>query len=273
MPQKTIKKSKEKIKYENNPFFVASNGITLLFELGRGVGILLLVLSLISFFSGGGPEDSQKMGDAFVQTVNGWTVNEWLVAAAAGLIIGLALSLIASLFGGVSSYASYQLSRGNKISIGESFREAFDHLWSFLWLQVIIFVKTLLWTLLFIVPGIIMTFRYSLANTAFFDDRKNLRGNAAVKESLRLTKGAWLTTFSSNMLFNLLTFGSLSSVITTGVNAVLYRQFDNLGSKKKPEAHWLSWVTLALPAVIMFFVLVFLVGVVTGAVTGFSFSE
>lgn len=264
------KQSKVTPTYENNPFFVAGNGITLVFDFARNLGILLLVLSLISFFGNSGPEDFNKFSDDVNRTVGAWSASDWGIAVGSGLILGLAFAMVSALFGGVSSYTSLQLAKGKKVSISEAFRVSFDNLWSFLWLQVIIFVKTLLWTLLFIIPGIIMTFRYSLASTAFFDERKKLRGNAAVKESLKLTKGAWLTTFSSNMLFNMLTLGALSPLISTGVNAVLYRQFDALGTKKKPEAHWLSWVTLVLPVVLFILFVVFLITMIVGIIIGGS---
>lgn len=262
------KNSKVTSTYENNPFFVAGNGITLIFDLARNLGILLLIISVLGFFSNSGPEDYNNFSYSVNHTLQSWTPNDWLIALGTGMILGLAVAMISALFGGVSSYASLQLAKGKKVTISEAFRVAFDNLWPFLWLQVIILVKTVLWTLLFIVPGIIMTFRYSLANTAFFDERKKLRGNAAVKESLKLTKGAWLTTFSSNVLFNVLTLGVLSPLVTTAVNAMLYRQFDAVGTKKKPDAHWLSWVTLALPFVILFFAFVFAVTFVAGIVIG-----
>lgn len=262
------KNSKVTSTYENNPFFVAGDGITLIFDLARNLGILLLIVSVLGFFGNSEPEDYNNFSDSINRTLQSWTVNDWLIALGTGLILGLAVAMVSALFGGVSSYASLQLAKGRKVSITEAFRVSFDNLWPFLWLQVIILVKTVLWTLLFIVPGIVMTFRYSLASTAFFDERKKLRGNAAVKESLKLTKGAWITTFSSNVLFNVLTLGIFSPLVTTAVNAVLYRQFDAIGTKKKPDAHWLSWVTLALPFVALFLAFVFFVTLLVGFILG-----
>lgn len=275
MVKKSVKKSAPKVTYENNPFFIASNGITLLFNLARGMAILLLVLALLNFFTRGSDEgaDATKMWNELSHTVSTWGLNDWLLALGSGAIIGLAVIMVSTLITGAASYTSYKLSRNEKVKIGEAFREAFDNLWSFIWLQIIVLVKILLWSLLFIIPGIVMAFRYSLANTAFFDERKELRGNAAVKESLRLTKGAWITTFSSNMLFNMLSFGALSSVISTSVNAVLYRQFGDLGDEKKPDAHWLSWVTLALPFILAIFLFMFLLALVTGIAIGYKVSE
>lgn len=237
--------------YENNPFFIATKGLNLLFDLARGVAIFLIIVAVLGFF-GGFPSSTPTNDDEWnglSSTVTAWTPSEWTFAIGGTIIVILAVLLIAALFGGVSAYTSAQIAKGKKVGFGEAFRVAFEHLWSFLWLQIIIFVKLFLWTLLLIIPGIIMAVRYSLASVAFYDDDKNLRGNAAIKESLRLTRGAWFTTFAGNTLFNLITFGIISSLVTTGSNAILYRQFDKLGDKK-PAAHWLSFVTLALPFVL-----------------------
>jgi hypothetical protein len=237
---------------------------------------MFFVFSLLNIFGGGkeNPTDNpQQMWNDVANTVAPWSTNDWVLAVGSGAIIGLALIMISALFGGVGSYTSYKLSQGESVKLSEAFRVAFDNLWSYIWLQIIVFVKIVLWSLLFIIPGVIMSIRYSLANVAFFDERKHFRGNAAVKESLRLTQGAWITTFSANMLFNFLTLGYLSSIISTGVNAVLYRQFGDLGDKQKPAAHWLSWVTFALPFVLAVFLFIFLVVFLMGVATGFKFSE
>ena len=244
--------------YENNPFFIATKGISLLFNTAQGVAIILVVVSVLSAFSGNWSDTNTEPADApnaIMQSLASWSANEWFIAIFSTVIIVLALMLLGALFGGVSAYTSAQLARGKSVSVGEAFRQAFDKLWSFLWLQIIVLVKVLLWSLLLIVPGIIMSVRYSLAGTAFFD--KELRGNAAIKESLRLTKGAWLTTFAGGMLLNYLTFGLISLVVSTGANAVLYRQFDKLDDKK-PEAHWLSWLTLVIPFILIALLILFL---------------
>lgn len=270
MVQKKSSKKKSLIKYENNPFFIAGNGITRLFDYARGVAILLLVLAVLSFLFGRTPNSGNEPQTykEFTSTFAAWNMNEWVLAVGAGVIIGIAVLMISALFSGIASYTAYRLSKGDGVSVNEAFRAAFDNLWGYIWLQIVIFVKILLWSLLFVLPGIYFAFRYTLAGVAFFDETKNLRGNAAIKESLRMTKGAWLTTFASNTLFNILTFGILSSIITTGVNTVLYSQFDAQGDKPKPAPHWLSWVTLALPLVLFFFAVSLMLATLMGIAIG-----
>ena len=247
--------------YENNPFFIASNGFTLLFNMARGVGVFLLFLSLFAFiFSYGINNDDLTSAQ---REVTVWHTSDWAIAIGTAAILGLAFVMIASLFNGIAAYTAVQLSKGKRVSFNEAFNAVFERLWSYIWLKVIISIKLLLWYLLLIVPGIIMSVRYSLADLAFFDERKNLRGNAAIKESLRLTKGAWLTTFAASTLFNLLTFGSITYVVTTAANAMLYKQFDTLGDKK-PDAHWLSWFTVLFPIVFVTAIFMAIVLIVVG---------
>lgn len=239
-------KKSSAIPYENNPFTIAVSGMTLLFNLARGVAIFLLILSIFSYYSGGwGPDKpADQVQQDIINAVSGWSVVDWSLAVGSVLIIGLAIMMIAALIGGVSAYTSARIARGKQVKLTEAFRVSFENLWSFLWLNILIFIKIFLWSLLFIIPGIIMAIRYTLAGTAFFDDTKHLRGNAAIKESLRLTKGAWITTFSANLLFNFITLSIISDIVTTSVNAQLYKQFD--GNDKKPSSHWLSRVTFGL---------------------------
>lgn len=234
-------------KYENNPFFIATSGITLFANMANGVFVVLLALSVFGLFTRSSvPEPTKESVNDTVAMISTWSLNDWMLALGAGFIIGLAVAMVLALLGGVSSYTSAQLARGKKAPLHTAFSQAFEHLWSYLWLQLLILIKVLLWSLLFVIPGIIMAIRYSLAGVAFYDEQKNLRGNAAIKESLRLTRGGWITTYAGTALFSFLTLGAINSIVATGANAVLYRQFEQVGNKK-PEAHWLSWLTLILP--------------------------
>ena len=85
-----------------------------------------------------------------------------------------------------------------------------------------------------------MSIRYSLAGVAFFE--RGLKGDAAVQASSRMVKGAWITTFAANALFNLITFGALQTVLQPGTNALLYRYLHATG-EQKPPTHLLSWIT------------------------------
>ena len=240
MPEK---KTTKDTPYENNPFMVALQGINQLFDKARGIAILLLILSVVSVILNGFDE-SGKDGNKDMQLPN-WPLEQWLLAAAIVAIVFLAALFIGSMVSGISAYTSLQIANGKKATLKEAFNAVLERFFSYIWLQILTTVKILLWTLLLVIPGIIMAYRYSLANIAFFD--KGLRGNAAIKDSIKLTKGAWLTTFASQTLFDLITLGVISEVVNAGSRAILYRQFTAVKDGAKPDAHILSWLTVLLP--------------------------
>src|SRR3989344_1332873 len=283
-------KKSTKIAYENNPFTIATNGISALFNLAKGVAIFLIVISILGAFSGtssqsntavapssdssqtNSKEELQKATDKVISDINAElakiSTEEWILFGAMAFVIVLAAILFGSLLQGVGAYTAARVSRGHKVSLKEAFRETLNRIWPFVWLNIIIGVKTLLWTLLFIIPGFVMSVRYSLAKVAFFDEKKPLRGNAAVKESLALTKGAWLTTFASQVLFSIITLGMLSRLVETAAQSVLYRQLSELthNNELKPAAHPLSWFTLFLPFLLFVLLIGFVVIVALAAI-------
>lgn len=249
-------------KVETNPFFIAVNGITKFVNLANSLFVLFLVFSIFQLITEGSvPPFDRETPREIVSTVTYWQIEDWILAGAAALIIGLAAAMLSALFGGVSAVVSARIAQNRKITVTEAFSISFEHLWSFLWLKIIVAVKIFLWSLLFIIPGAIMSIRYSLAGVAFYDDKKNLRGNAAIKESLALTKGRVLTTFSAYLIFNLITLSALVSLVSTGVSGELYRDFSaNRG--KKLNTHWLSSVGLVIVGILFGFIAL---GLIAGA--------
>lgn len=247
---------KSLVSYENNPFFVATNGLDLLFKKAQSMGILIAIFvgvttlaSLPSMFTPPLAEQStpQESNTQSQQSFPDIPAEVWLIGAIillGVLLVALAVSIALK---GILDYTSAKLARGETTTINEAFRTVFSNFWGYAWVQVIAAVKTLLWTLLFIIPGIIMSVRYSLAGVAYFD--KQLKGNESIKHSLSLTKNAWLTTFASQNLLNILTLGFIQPLLVPGTNAVLYRQLEDAGTEK-PKAHVVSWLTLIIPFVL-----------------------
>lgn len=263
--------------YQNNPFFVATDGLDRLFKRAMPIGVVLAVLSLAMLLTSlpgsfsppqsSAPAMNETTMNQRNQTTNNTaeassnssaqpapSIDEFnqippmviVTVAAIVLAVLLVLGLVGLIIKGISDYTAAHISRGEDVGLGQAFRGVFGSFWGYLWLQVIISVKLFLWTLLFIIPGLIMAVRYSLAGVSFFDEKG--RGNAAIKDSLALTKGAWLTTFSSHTLFNLITLGTIPMLLEPGTNSVLYGQYRQLtdGGETKPSPHPLAWVTLVL---------------------------
>lgn len=275
--------------YENNPFMVALDGIKIFFDKAQGVAIAMLVLAGLSFVAGvistiidafaedepsvstqrvvpttGNTASPESVSQAIQNTINQVSPEQW-AAMSIALIFIFAIVAVSFVFSAylksVVDYTSARIARGHKVDLGEALKGGAQRFGGYLWLQVLIAVKTLLWSLLFIVPGIIMMYRYSLAGISYYD--KKVSATNAIKDSLTLTKGAWLTTYASTVLFNLVTLGIAQFFVESSARVRLYQQLDHVTKKGelKPSAHILSWLTLILPvvAVVLFVLMMFFV--------------
>jgi uncharacterized membrane protein len=258
--------------YINNPFLIATEGITLLFTKAKNVAILFLILSVIfinrsTISAPAAPAQTPAASTPAPAAVN-LPPAAIVAIIIAGLIVLVAAFLVAVIVNGMSSYTAAELSKGRNVTISSAFRAVLSEFGSFIALQLLIGVKVFLWSLLLIIPGIIMAVRYSLASVAFFDSDKKLRGNAAIKDSLALTKDAWITTFSAHTLFNVITGGAVQLLVGTGAQAILYRQYEAVrdSNETKPHPHPLAWATFA--AILLIILLaVIAAGVFIGWVT------
>lgn len=255
--------SKTQQSFENNPFYVATNGLDLLFKKALSLGILFAIFSALSLFSGvpssfipksddpSTPITTNKSPDTeaadFMNAIANVSLETWLFIIVVVLVVVAFVTIVSVALRGMSDVASAHIARGESIGITDALKEVFKNFWGYLWVIIVTNVKIFLWTLLLVIPGIIMAVRYSLSGVVYFD--KKLKGNESVKESARLTKGAWLTTFASQNLLNIITLGFITQLLAPGTNAVLYRQYA-ASPKSKPKAHMLSWVTLIVPIVI-----------------------
>lgn len=238
--------------YENNPFMIGIEGLKLIFGQAKSVGIYSIVLTattfllavvaylvmlIVNFGTGGTTVESSTV----------LTADEALRVLGIvilGCFVYLSLSLL--VFGPLE-YTAAKTAQGTSVTLGESFKAVLAVFPSYVWMYVIFSVKVLLWSLLLIVPGIIMFNRYILAGTVFFAEDK--RGNAAIKRSAELTKGGWFTTYGGAWIWNIISQGVAALVFWPGSMAILYRQFVALEKtgEPKPPAHILSWLTLFVP--------------------------
>lgn len=151
--------------------------------------------------------------------------NYW-PCVAAGLLIGLILAALNSFSGGIAGlilgpafiigYNMFSLSvyRGNPKDAGTIFSEVFENfghkLGGYLWMELFVF----LWSLLFIIPGIIKSLSYAM--TPFLlDDCREIRAQDALKVSMRMMKGhkwelfVFYLSFLGWHILSLLTLGIL----------------------------------------------------------------
>lgn len=228
----------------NNPFMIAVQGINLLFLNAQGVAILLVVLSLV----GHAPNLNNSSSPVPQNIPHIAPIHDIVpyipVIIGTGVVALLVWLAIAAFLSGISGYSTAQVARGKTVTLSEAAKVSLRELPGLAWLQFLMAIKLLGWTLLFIVPGVIMSVRYSLAATAYFDQK--LKGDAAIQYSIDLTRGSWITTFASMVLFNAITFNVIAPLINTAVAAVLYRQYSDTPNDQRPKPHGLSVATFVV---------------------------
>ena len=117
------------------------------------------------------------------------------------------------------AYFSLRIYRGETGDIGEMFRVGFSNYWrnigGILWMELFIF----LWSLLFIIPGIVKALAYSMTPYILAED-ENLPATEAVKVSMRMTQGykgeifVMALSFIGWIILTGLTFGLLGLLYT-----------------------------------------------------------
>ena len=111
-----------------------------------------------------------------------------LCSVLSGISLGVAaFILVPSLEIGLNFF-SVAMYRGEPSSIEDIFREGFDNfgrkLGGYLWMELFIY----LWSLLFVIPGIIKAISYALT-PYILADCKNVRATDALKLSMRMMEG------------------------------------------------------------------------------------
>ena len=258
--------------YENNPFFVGLNGFKKMFAYAKSLAIIFLVMSIAGFIGNLAqekPGQDEASETAATPVIDSITIEQILFIAGIASVFILGIVLISVFINGLSSYASYAVATQRKITFQEAVKAVAKRYPAYLLMQLIIFVKVLLWTLLFIVPGIIMSIRYSLAGTSFF--AKDLSANESIKHSLTLAKGGWMTTFASYVTINLPTFGIIAGVTQPGAQGILYRQFNSHqeSNTPKPGAHILSVVVTVITGLLIALVIMAMIAFLALAFTGY----
>lgn len=258
--------------HKNNPFTIAIDGIGALFTYAKSIAIVIVVLSVLGWLGNAASsaadvlynndystsqEDTMPFEFPAADTdYNPETIGTVLAVLGVVFLVVLFFILIASfVIYGVTDVAAAAASQHKKVTFGQACSQLFKRFPGYIGLRLLVFVKVFLWSLLFIVPGIIMSVRYSLAGTAYF--AKGMKASEAINYSTKITKDNWMTTFASFGWFNLVTLGAVQMLVQTGAQALLFRQFDEIeqsSGRQKLATHALSIVFTVL-----YFVLIALI--------------
>jgi hypothetical protein len=274
---------KDTVHYENNPILIGLDGLKLFFSLGRQIAIYSVVATaiglmvIVGMFAASIAE-ANTMTEAEFQSMERRDAAAWkqflqpdspddvIVPIAREVGMQFVVLVFSLLLFGVFDYAAARTALNKKAELAEGFKVVIKEFPGYLWLYVLFTIKVLLWSLLLIIPGIIMFYRYILSGTVFFAEGK--RGNAAIKRSAELTKGKWLTTYAGTSVWPIISQGLAYYIFMPGSLAVLYRQFTSLEKAQAPapKAHIISWLTLLVP-IALFVLLILLIALLAALLT------
>ena len=174
------------------------------------IGILFLIFLIIAIIG---------VGSSFVPIV-GWFATIIIMPA-----FNISLCMI-----------FLNLAKKEDISVGDVFK-GFNITGKAVWLSIITWFYTFLWSLLFIIPGIIKTFSYSMA-PFILADNPNLTSSEALSESIRIMDGHKFDLFVLQLSFFLwyilgtITFGIAYVYVVPYFEATMTNFYNEIKDKK-----------------------------------------
>lgn len=242
--------------YITNPFTLAKEGIKELYANANGIfwatfalGIFSMYDTIRSYAATFLPADKEtKEQEAEVaRQMENFTLEHWIAFGLFILLLVSTLFALAVIMWGMGGYTSSKLAKNEKPTLGEAFSASLSSFWRLVSIALIMGLRIIGWSLLLIIPGLVMAYRYALSPTVAFAE-PDLKPGKVVTKSAKLTKGAWLDTFASLTLIPMLTLQLLGPATEVGAQARLYRQLTNLkkSGEQKPDTSFLSHFTLAI---------------------------
>lgn len=159
--------------------------------------------------------------------------------SAAGQLIRLAIQVMTTMLGIGMTSVCLNVSRFRKVDFGSLF-DPFAMFFKLLWLNILIGIYTMLWTLLFIIPGLIASFRYSMAVYIMLDNPE-YSASECIRRSKEMMDGKKLDLFVLELSFigwQLLTVIPFVDIYVIPYVQTTYANFYNALSGYVPEADY-----------------------------------
>ncbi len=118
------------------------------------------------------------------------------------------------------------------ISIRQAWAQAWPYFGRYIWVSILTGILLLLWSLLFLIPAIIMAGYYSMAVWLVLEGQ--YRGYGAIKQSKALVKGYWWSIFKRQllMLFFVVVISALIAYVCASIYGPAFLESTAAGSGK-----------------------------------------
>lgn len=265
--------------YNSNPFTLGFDALGRFFNTNTPWAIVLIVLSFVGLIGQFGnsvmQSANQQKATTFSQSpaLSSSSSSDATTIIALVVFIGVFVLLLSVIIGviaifvkGMLSHVALESEKGNSVSFSEAFQAVTKRFWRLLGAELLAYVKIFGWFLLFIVPGIVAAYRYTLLSYVIMDEPEDAKGVTAAHTRVKV-----LVQHRLLEVFGISTVGAIIPVIgqliSLSGNAALYRQMqiytDN--NLEKPKKHWLNYLGLILVG--FFVLLIVLLGLVLIAVS------
>lgn len=169
-------------------------------------------------------------------------------------VIFLGLFLVGTYIIATIDYAAVQAAKGHATTVRSAITGVAPLFGGYLWVTLLTVFATFAWSLLFIIPGVYKSVRYSLAGIAYLDDPKKYRGSNALERSIDLTDQKFITTYGTILASSVVAALNFSQLAFASNRTSLYFAFADFAEKKQaaPQPHLISKIALYLSIVLLF---------------------
>lgn len=233
----TVSSNKKTSNYDSNPVTNAISGLVIVL---KNNPVTILLLPILYYFT-----LSMVAGSLLILVFIGAITKSPIIIALLVLISIAIIGLVIALFAGSFFITAVKSAKSEKIEVGDVLRIGFKRLLPYWGLTILYGLAIFFGFLLFIIPGIIIAARGSLASIAFFEE--NLGAVDSLKRSFALTKGHTIEMLGSASTSAILTGGGMGLLIgATSVGPYIARYKDltalQASGDEKPKIHWMNYL-------------------------------
>lgn len=253
---------KSAVQYNSNPFTLAFDALGRFFSHNAAWAAVIIVIGFLGFMvqivtnavAPSGGTSTRSTTPAATEGVGSFEPAQIVIFAAIILIVTLVIIVAATAIGtfinGMFAYVALKSEEGKSVSLSEAFRETSSRFYRLFFASLLAALKITGWMLLFIVPGIIAAYRYTLLPYLIMDESTDEKGvrDAHTKTKL-LVKGRLFEIFGIAFVTGIIPF--VGELLGISGYAASYRQLSATKEdpSQRPSVHWLNYVGLALIAV------------------------
>lgn len=246
-------------KYNSNPFTLAFDAMSRMFNSNSGWAIAIIVLgflgavwqgisNLLSLIPGDTSTTSSSTTSSTALSSGEAVAVIILVAVIAVIVIGVIIvaAALQTYIMGMFAYVALQSEQGKSVTFSEAFHATTKRFWRMFWAQLLADLKIFGWTLLLIVPGIIAALRYALLSFVIMDDH-NTKGVKAAHDRVKaVTKGRLIEVMGLCVAAGIIPI--VTGVLQYAGGAAQYRQLAHTYDEKieRPKVHWLNYLAFML---------------------------